>query len=151
MAMPRKYSMPLFLEGVIEPEVYERWLGRKAAAHVRRDRKRAQSDVTTSIYKEAIHNAVLRSEGRDAYTGEKLNWKLISKYNNDDAKAGKHKYKSRFAMLPTVDHVSAGATSASFHICSWRTNDAKSDLSLKKFIELCQKVLVHEGYSIRKM
>jgi hypothetical protein len=141
--MPRKHSMPLFLEGVIPPEAYERWLGRKAAAHVKRDRKRAQSDVTPSLYKETIHAAVLLSEGCDAYTGEPLD-------NNEDAKAGKHKYKSRFALLPTVDHVSAGATEANSRICSWRTNDAKSDLSFEGFVELCQKVLTHVGYSVQK-
>ncbi len=142
--------MPAFLEGVVKPEAYERWLGRKAAAHVRRDRKRAQSDVTTSVYKEAIHAAVLRSEGRDAYTGEALNWKLISTYNNEDSIGGKQIYKSGFALLPTVDHMSAGATEASFRICGWRTNDAKSDLSFDGFVELCQKVLTHAGYSVKK-
>ncbi len=148
--MPRKHSMPPFLEDVIKPEAYERWLERKAAAHVKRDRKRAQSDVTPSLYKEAIHAAVTLSEGHDAYTGELLDWKLISTYNNEDSRAGKHSYKSSFALLPTVDHISAGATEASFRICSWRTNDAKSDLSFEGFIELCQKVLTHAGYSVQK-
>ena len=148
--MPRKHSMPRFLEGVISPEAYEHWLKNKAAAHVKRDRNREQSDVTPSFYKKAIHAAVLRSEGRDAYTGEVLNWKLISTYNNEDSKAGKHSYKSKFALLPTVDHISAGTTKAIFRICGWRTNDAKSDLSFEGFVELCQKVLTYAGYSVRK-
>jgi hypothetical protein len=148
--MPRKHLLPPFLEGIIDPDDYEHWLTRKAAAHVKRDRKRAQSDVMPALYKEAVHAAVLRSDGRDAYTGELLDWKLISTYNNEDSKAGKHSYKSSFALLPTVDHISAGATEASFHICSWRTNDAKSDLSFEGFVELCQKVLTHAGYSVQK-
>jgi hypothetical protein len=90
------------------------------------------------------------SEGRDAYTGERLDWTLLSKYNNEESKAGRHGYKSGFALLPTVDHVSAGATEANFRICGWRTNDAKNDLSLEAFIELCQKVLSHAGYSVQK-
>ena len=149
--MPRKHLLPSFLEGVISPDVYERWLGRKAAAHVKRDRKRTQSNVTLSLYKAAIHAAVLRSNGCDAYTGELLKWRLISTYNNKDAKLGKHKYKSRFALLPTIDHIHAGATGASFNICSWRTNDAKSDLSFEDFVELCQKVLAKAGYAVTKI
>ena len=148
--MPRKHTMPKFLDSVISPEAYERWLGRKAAAHVKRDRKRGHTAAKGAAYKEAIHAAVLVSEGLDAYTGEKLEWKLISTYNNEESKAGRHGYKAGFALLPTVDHVSAGATEASFRICSWRTNDAKNDLSPEEFIGLCKKVLAHAGYSVKK-
>lgn len=142
--------MPDFLADSVSADAYERWLHRKATAHVRRDRKRAQSGVTVSLYKEAIHAAVVLSQGNDAYTGEALHWHLISKYNNNESKSGKHSYKSGFALLPTVDHVSAGATEASFRICSWRTNDAKNDLSVEDFVNLCEKVLVHAGCSIRR-
>ena len=148
--MLRKHSMPKFLEGVVTPEAYERWLGRKARAHVKRDISRGYSTATYALYKEAIHAAVILSEGRDAYTGEELDWTLLSKYNNEESKAGRHGYKAGFALLPTVDHVSAGATEASFRICGWRTNDAKNDLSLEAFIELCQRVLTHAGYSVEK-
>lgn len=148
--MPRKHSMPKFLDGVIPPDAYEHWLSRKAKAHVIRDRKRGNSTATVALYKEAIHAAVILSEGFDAYTGEQLNWTLLSKYNNEESKAGWHGYKSGFALLPTVDHVSAGATEASFRICSWRTNDAKNDLSLEAFFELCHKVLTHAGYVVQK-
>lgn len=148
--MPRKHTMPMFLDGVATPEVYERWLGRKAQAHVKRDIKRNYSGATYALYKEAIHAAVILSEGHDAYTGEELDWTLLSKYNNEESKAGRHGYKAGFALLPTVDHVSAGATEASFRICSWRTNDAKNDLSHEAFVELCKKVLAHAGYSIQK-
>jgi hypothetical protein len=141
--------MPAFLVSDVEPELYERWLTRKAVAHVARDRKRNRT-CSVALYKEAIHAAVLNSEGKDAYTGEPLNWKLISKYNNEESKKGRHGYKAGFALLPTVDHVSAEATEASFRICGWRTNDAKNDLSLEAFIELCQKVLDHAGYQVKK-
>jgi hypothetical protein len=149
--MPRKHSMPEFLKGKkVTPEIYERWLGRKAMAHVKRDRNRGHSKASVAQYKEAIHAAVLQSKGFDAYTGEELDWTLLSKYNNEESKAGRHGYKAGFALLPTVDHVSAGATEASFSICSWRTNDAKNDLSLEAFIELCRKVLTHAGYKVQK-
>ena len=142
--------MPSFLAESVSEEAYERWLSRKAAAHVKRDRGRLQTGVGQSLYKEAIHAAVVLSEGRDVYTGEQLNWKLISTYKNEESKAGRHGYKAGFALLPTVDHVSAGATEASFRICSWRTNDAKHDLSISSFLELCEKVLVHAGYSVAR-
>lgn len=146
----RKHTMPAFLVEIVSAETYERWLSRKASAHVRRDKKRSQSGVSQSLYKEAIHAAVILSGGKDAYTGEALHWHLISKYDNDESKSGRHSYKSSFALLPTVDHVSAGATEASFRICSWRANDAKNDLSVDSFLSLCEKVLVHAGYSVKK-
>jgi hypothetical protein len=147
--MPRKYSMPHFLEGIIEPELYERWLTRKAIAHVRRDRGR-ERNCTVAHYKQAIHEAVCSSEGNDAYTGEPLRWNLIGTYKNEDSKKGRHGYKAGFALLPTVDHVSSQATEASFRICGWRTNDAKNDLSTEAFIELCEKVLSYAGYEVKR-
>lgn len=147
--MARKHTMPPFLDGVVPAESYERWLARKAAAHVKRDRARGHT-CTRSTYKEAIHAAVVLSNGTDAYTGEKLDWKLISTYNNEDSENGRHAYKAGFALLPTIDHLSSEATEASFRICAWRTNDSKNDLSVAAFVELCRKVLVHAGYRIEK-
>lgn len=147
--MPRKHTIPVFLDGVVSPEAYERWLQRKAAAHVKRDRGRGRT-VTRPLYKEAIHEAVILSNGCDGYTGESLDWHLISTYRNEESKAGRHGYKSGFALLPTVDHIDAGATESSFRICAWRTNDAKNDLSPEQFIELCSKVLIFAGYSVTK-
>ncbi|MFG6490525.1 hypothetical protein ACG04R_27930 [Roseateles sp. BYS78W] len=137
--------MPTFLESVVTPEAYERWLNRKAMAHVKRDRGRGHSTdtATRALYKEAIHAAVVLSGGRDAYTGEQLDWHLISTYDNDESKLGRHQYKARFAMLPSVDHLDAGATEASFRICAWRTNDAKNDLSIEAFVALCRQVVAH--------
>jgi hypothetical protein len=141
--MARKHTMPAFLEGVVTPEAYERWLSRKALAHVKRDRGRGHSNetATRALYKEAIYAAVVLSGGRDAYTGEQLDWHLISTYDNDESKLGRHLYKARFVKLPSVDHVDAGATEASFRICAWRTNDAKNDLSIADFVELCRRVV----------
>ena len=145
--MATKHTLPPFLKSVVTPEAYERWLSRKAAAHVKRDRKRGHS-CAGAAYKEAIHAAVLVSGGRDAYTGEELRWDLISTYKNEDSQKGRHAYKAGFALLPTVDHVSSSSTEASFRICSWRANDAKNDLSVDDFMELCRKVLVHAGYQV---
>jgi hypothetical protein len=142
--------MPHFLITYgVDEKLYERWLTRKAIAHVKRDRKRERY-CTVANYKKAIHEAVCASEGKDAYTGETLQWELIGTYKNEDSKIGRHGYKAGFALLPTVDHVSSDATVASFRICGWRTNDAKNDLSLEAFIELCQKILSHAGYHVEK-
>lgn len=75
----------------------ENWPGRKAAAHCRRDRKRGRA-ASRSQLKEAIHGAVLAPKGLDEYTGEKLHWHLLSNYRNEDAKAGRHLHKAKFAF-----------------------------------------------------
>jgi hypothetical protein len=144
--MPKR-SLPAFLDSVITRETYERWLLRKAAAHVKRDRKRGHT-CADAAYRNAIHDAVVRSGGRDDYTGELLDWKLISTYDNEASKLGRHAYKATFALLPTVDHVDSDASSASFKICGWRTNDAKHDLSVESFLALCRTVLEHAGYRV---
>ena len=91
----------------------------------------------------AIHQAVYKSGGLDAYTGEALDWNLISVYNNEESRKGRRVYKKKFAKLPTVDHVGDGTGSADFVICGWGTNDCKNDLPRAEFIELCRAVLAH--------
>jgi len=137
----KKFCRPDFLPEVITQELYERWLHRKAQAHVRRDRGRSNKTAKVKEYKEAIHKAVCLSLGRDAYTNEQLKWELLSKYRNEESKQAGRAYKSNFALLPTVDHGGDGTGPADFKICAWRTNDAKNDLPLKDFVELCRKVL----------
>jgi hypothetical protein len=135
----RKYQVPIAL-GILQLK-YERWLSRKAVAHVRRDKRRGNVSAVTEAYKIAIHKAVLASNGEDFYTGECLDWTLISKYDNASSMAGRRKYKSSFALLPTVDHLGDGTGSPEFVICGWRTNDAKNDLNYEQFLELCDKVV----------
>jgi hypothetical protein len=137
----RFFNLSAFLDGVVTREAYVRWLQRRAATHLRRDRKRGNQSGSVSEYKRAIHQAVCASGGRDAYTGEGLDWGLISKYDNDESKQGRRSYKARFALLPTVDHVGDGTGPADFKICSWRTNDAKGELSLEDFVALCERVV----------
>jgi hypothetical protein len=141
----RLFDLPVFLEGSVERETYVRWLQRKASAHVRRDRRRGNGTASVAGYKRAIHEAVCKSQGKDCYTGEELGWGLISRYNNEESKQGRRIYKAQFALLPTVDHVGDGTGPAEFKICSWRTNDAKGDLSFEEFVELCRKVIQGNG------
>jgi len=90
----------------------------------------------------------MASDGLDAYTGEALDWRLLSTYKNEESQAGRQAYKAGFGLLPTVDHVSAEATEVSFKICAWRTNDAKNDLAIAGFVELCRRVVIHAGYQV---
>ncbi len=143
-----KFAVPEFLKHLTSQAKYERWLRAKAAAHANRDQKRGLTGVTAAAYRSAIHQAVLESNGRDAYTGELLDWKLLSQYDNTKSKAGRHGYKKSFGLLPTVDHVEASARTATFRICAWRTNDAKHDLSTQEFIELCARVVQHAGFKM---
>ena len=141
----RKDQRPEFLVNVVEQDVYKRWLDRKAKSLVARD-KRNGAKVPALVYREAIHQSVLASEGLDVYTGEKLDWTLISQYDNEQSKQDGRDYKHKFALLPTVDHIDDPRHgSANFNICAWRTNDAKHDLGLDEFIALCEKVLAQRA------
>jgi hypothetical protein len=143
-----KRKLPDFLAGRVSAEQYGRWLVRKAASHVNRDRKRDLTGAVGAAYQDAIHAAVLASGGKDAYTGEDLHWELLSQYDNAMSKAGRSVYKAAFALLPTVDHLDTSASATSFQICAWRTNDAKNDLSHQNFLELCERALRHAGYRV---
>ena len=144
------YEFPQCIAGQVPPMVYSRWLQRKAEAHVKRDRRRGNASARVSSYKQAIHNAVIASGGRDAYTGEMLNWSLISQYDNEKSKTQGRAYKKELAALPTLDHLGDGLGQPDFVISSWRTNDAKHDLTLEEFLSLCVSILKHHGFSVAK-
>lgn len=77
----RKYELPDFIPAKVTQSNYEKWLRGKAAAHVRRDRKRGNVAATIETYKGAIRRAVIHSAGRDAYRGEQLVWALMGRYS----------------------------------------------------------------------
>jgi hypothetical protein len=147
----RKYQRPEFLVNLLSQsqDGYEEWLQRKAKSLVERDRKWLQSHnknskkVILEAYKVAIHKAVCECQGRDAYTGEVLDWDLLGKWDNEQAKQFKREYKKQFALLPTVDHIDELGV-ANFKICAWRTNDVKNDLSLNELIKFC-KLIIREN------
>jgi hypothetical protein len=140
------YTLPDCLRGLCDEAVYKRWLQRKATAHVRRDRARyGEEHCTVARYKAAIHHAVSAGGNVDYYTGEPLDWTLVSKWDNAHAKSGQTKYKKKFGRLPTVDHTFDSKGEAKFVICSWRVNDMKSDLTIAEFCELCSMVITHLG------
>ena len=145
-----KYKLPEFLVQAVSQRTYERWLRRKAAAHLKRDRCRGNNTATGEQYRLAMHRAVAQNRGHDAYTGEDLDWALISEYDNDQSRSHGRSYKHEFALLPTVDHVGDGTGAPDFKICAWRTNGAKHDLGLDEFLSLCRRVLEHHGYTISR-
>jgi hypothetical protein len=135
-----KYPLPECIRAQCTQARYSKWLHRKAMAHVRRDRKR-EKDCTVARYEAEIHAAVCESGNRDFYTGERLDWSLISTWDNESAKRGRAKYKRTLALLPTVDHTADDHGRQKFVTCSWSVNDAKSDLTLEQFYQLCERVL----------
>jgi hypothetical protein len=134
------YAVPDSIKSQCDQVKYSRWLHRKAMAHVKRDRKRDRL-CTVAQYKAEIHAAVCEAGGRDFYTGEALDWSLVSTWDNDSAKSGRTKYKKTLALLPTIDHTLDKEGRPKFVICSWYVNDVKSDLTLDEFYGLCKRVL----------
>lgn len=144
-----KYELPTFLEGLCSRENYRHWLRWKANAHYKRDKKRLFPGATQTSWKEAIHNAVLRSGGKDEYTGHPLRWDLLRTYNNAKAKSGGVAYKKEFANLPSVDHFDPSKHSPDFRICAWAVNDSKSDLTIEEYLALCTTVLAYHSQHVQ--
>ncbi len=140
-----KYPFPKFLNDICTEKKYLRWLSAKSQAHVCRDKRRGSNYSINEHYKVAIHQAVLLSKGFDFYTGKKLDWHLIGTYDNTKSKKGKRRYKYEFQNLPTVDHVNDVNGKLEVRICSWKVNDAKSDMTLKEFVDLCKNVVKHNS------
>lgn len=135
------YNLPPYIS--INQNIYEDWLDKKAKSVKRRAVKKDKlNHGGLKIYKDAIHQAVCASDGKDFYTGQKLDWSLLSRYNSNDAKAGGIVYMKKFALLPTIDHYDS-RKNLNFVICSWIVNDAKSYMSHDEFLELCRKVIAH--------
>ena len=90
----------------LSDEDYRKMPQRKAVAVTRRDKRRdGKYSVKEAI--EAIHQAFHRCNGFDPYDGSKLDPALLGEYKNEDAKAQGAAHKRRFAILLTVDHVTA--------------------------------------------
>jgi len=139
----RKYEIPRFLSREIDQKIFEKWLRRKAQAHVVRDRDRGYQAAIGEVYRGLIYDAVKSSRGYDAYTGERLAWAQVSKFRNEEAKTRGHGYRREFALVPTVDHYNPGVWPPEFRICSMRTNDAKSSMTEEEFLSLCRRVIAH--------
>ena len=129
------------------------WVMKKGYSLYQRDLKRTNEKFKYNYndYRQKICEAIKMAPdaGKDYYTGEKLDWNLIGKYKNSDAKQNGKAYKRKFALMPTVDHINAEAK-PEFVICSWRMNDAKNDLSECGFTKLCIRFLRNKGIMVKK-
>jgi hypothetical protein len=140
------YPLPGFLEGRCAPADYWKWLHNKADTLLKRDKKRGKAyaaGASTSLYKKKIHEAVEKCGRLDPFTGETLAWELIGTWDTSHAHDDEPGYKKRFALMPTVDHIDPDLFE--FEICSWRTNDCKSDLNPSEFVFFCKRIAKFRG------
>jgi hypothetical protein len=122
---------------------YNDWLNAQAASCRTRDRGRIDTLPPLAKYREAIHSAVVRSNGLDAYTGEALEWNLL---NHERPPAGGRKNHRKRGRWPSVDHYH-GTGQLNYKICSGLVNTAKGPLEHQQFVELCRKVAArHDGW-----
>lgn len=141
IASKRKWRVPECLSAfALNEDAFRKWLDRKAKAHVRRDKQRGFHRATVPVYKQAILDAIERSQGQDCYTGEKLDWSRIGLWRNAEAAERRGDYRREFWMLPSVDHDFTDPLHPIFQICSWRMNDSKNDQSIAEFLQLAAKV-----------
>jgi hypothetical protein len=144
--MIRKWTIPDCLKPKVSDEdAFRTWLHRKAMSVRKRDRKRNVPVLSLSVMKQAIVSAIERSNGRDFYTGETLDWHLISKWVGSEEGTSANDYRRKFWMLPSVDHDFTDPAKPAFHICSWRMNDSKNDQSIVEFLQLAARVQTHKG------
>ncbi len=143
--MSRKWKIPDCLKPKVSDEdAFRTWLDRKATSIRKRDRKRHLAVFSLSVTKQAIVSAIERSNGRDFYTGETLDWHLISKWVGSEEGTNANDYRRKFWMLPSVDHDFADSAKPVFHICSWRMNVSKNDQSIAEFLQLAARVQKHQ-------
>lgn len=137
----KKYQLSSEIK--MDQDFYEKWLKNKAQSMRRRNRRGHNTDDTSlEQYRNAIHHAVCVSKGLDFFTGDKLDWSLLRRWNNNDAKKFGLDYIKKFANLPTIDHY-GGRKKNNFVVCSWIVNDSKSHLSHADYVKLCKKVVSH--------
>lgn len=142
--MSRKWTIPNCLKPKVSDEdAFRKWLTRKAQSVRKRDRKRNVPVLSLSVMKQAIVSAIERSNGCDFYTGELLDWHLISKWVGSEEGTSANDYRRKFWMLPSVDHDFTNPAKSAFHICSWRMNDSKNDQSIAEFLQLAARVQKH--------
>jgi len=140
-AKSAQYPLPGFLEGICTVSVYDKWLDNKADTLLKRDKKRRKPyarAATDRLYKEKIHKAIMDNGQCDPFTGDALDWKLISTWDTSPARAPEPGYRKKFALMPTVDHIDPDLLE--FEICSWMVNDCKSYLNPKEFVALCRRI-----------
>ena len=139
-----RFSLPDFLIGIVSEIILNHWIDERGKSLRKRDLKNKKcfaSSYSRMDYKNKIYEAILKTGLFDPYTGDKIDYSLICKWNSKLAEEGKLEYKKLFAMLPSVDHKDPDATVLEFEICTWKTNECKSNFNPEEFIAFCSKVL----------
>jgi hypothetical protein len=140
------YMLPPFLQGVVSLKDYRDWLDHKANHLWVRDNKLNRpcaKENPIRAYKQKIHQAVIDGGEFDPYTGEKINWELISKVKTLKREEYVNDFLNANAMLPAVDHINP--EEFGFEICSWISNESKSCMTPEEFVGFCQKVVSFRG------
>ena len=81
---PFRYTLPSFLQGIITPTFYSKWLRGRSTSLYERDKKRGKPyalNATRHTYELLIHNAVVNGGQFDPYTGEPLSWNLVGTWD----------------------------------------------------------------------
>lgn len=139
------YRLPVFLSGICAPAVYRKWLDTRAKQEYKRDvalKRPCAAAGSKSLYKQAIHDAVVAGKAIDPFTGCALRWDLIETWGNAAPKDRANREKE-FSLLPTVDHTDPSSPVIGFEICSWLVNDSKGNLSAKEYVDYCGRVVAH--------
>lgn len=143
--MTEKFKLPECLKKLdVSETAFRHWLQRKAESCQRRDKKRKIKGVTVSATKQRILKAIEEADGCDYYTGLQLDWKLISKWNNDEAFKRRGEYKIKFWNLPTIDHEVPSSDVTRLRLCSWQLNDAKNDQTIQELLILAENIRKHQ-------
>ncbi|MGB7569428.1 MAG: hypothetical protein WBM07_16315 [Chitinivibrionales bacterium] len=135
-------ALPPFLVGILSLKDYHYWL-RQEAHHLRNsDLKLKRSyalENSLTAYKQKIHQGVLDGGEFDPYTGDKINWNLISKEKPHKKNDFIANYLNDHALQPAVDHINP--EEFGFEICSWISNQSKSCMTSDQFVDFCRRVI----------
>jgi hypothetical protein len=140
----KHYPVPAHLNALgISQEDFGKWLDRATNAHVKRDRNRTSKSIKPVVYRQAIFRAVCDGGDLDYYTGEHLDWRLLSYFSKSDGSGRDQR------LIPTIDHDGLNTEAPVFRICSLRTNKCKSDYSSEQMLEFCHAFITHQGRRTR--
>jgi hypothetical protein len=157
MPIISKYPLPPVLAGICSAPKYHKWLRCKADQLQKRDKKLNRpyaKKLSQADYKMKIHEAVMENDGLDPYTGDRLRWDLMGKWDSNKdsplkafrASSQSNRFramKEEFFLLPVVDHVDPDALEPEFEIVSWIVNEGKSQMTPQEYQSLCAKVASH--------
>ena len=148
MPIRHKYPLPPCFTGIMTVSEYDKLLNCKADSLRTRDdrlKRPFPGTFTKAGYKQEIHAAFMRCNGKDPYTGDALRFDLIGGWNKKketllcSGRCGALFNKELF-LMPTVDHCDPYGSVLHFEICSWIVNTSKSLMNPQEYVALCKKV-----------